>query len=61
MIGVLTPPYGSVLFVLVRVGQISFDRLVRAIAPWYIPLLATLGVISYFPSTVMWLPRLMGR
>jgi len=61
MIGVLTPPYGSVLFVLVRVGNISFDRLVRALVPWYIPLLATLAVISYFPSTVMWLPRLVIR
>jgi len=59
MIGVLTPPYGAVLFVLVRVGEISLDRLVRALAPWYIPLLATLAVISYFPSTVLWLPRLV--
>jgi tripartite ATP-independent transporter DctM subunit len=61
MIGVLTPPYGSVLFVLVRVGEIRFGPLVRALAPWYIPLFITLGVISYFPSTVTWLPRLMGR
>lgn len=61
MIGVLTPPYGAVLFVLTRVGEISLERLVRALLPWYIPLLATLAVISYFPSTVLWLPRLVLR
>lgn len=57
MIGVITPPYGAVLFVLVRVGKIEFGRLVRAVLPWYIPLGVTLAILIAFPELILWLPR----
>jgi TRAP-type C4-dicarboxylate transport system permease large subunit len=59
MIGLLTPPVGMVLFVLQKVANISFERTVAAVAPWMLPLLLTLGLITYVPQVVLWLPKLL--
>jgi hypothetical protein len=49
MIGLLTPPVGMVLYVLARVARISFEDAVRACAPWLIPLLLVLLLITFVP------------
>ncbi|HSD52488.1 MAG TPA: TRAP transporter large permease [Candidatus Methylomirabilis sp.] len=59
MIGQLTPPFGVVLYVVVRVGQIPFDRLVRACLPFYVPLAIVLALIILFPSLVTFLPTMI--
>ncbi len=59
MIGLITPPVGMVLYILAKVSRISFEETVRAVAPWWIPLLATLALITYVPDLVMWLPRVL--
>jgi len=59
MIGLLTPPFGVVLFVMAGISELSFERIVRATAPFLIPLLAVLGLITFFPSLVTWLPKLV--
>jgi tripartite ATP-independent transporter DctM subunit len=59
MIGQLTPPFGVVLYVVVRVGQIPFDRLVRACVPFYLPLVTVLALIIIFPPLVTFLPNLI--
>ena len=59
MIGLLTPPVGMVLFVLAKVSKLSFERTVVAIAPWMLPLFATLILITFVPDVVLWLPRLL--
>ena len=62
MIGLLTPPFGVVLFVMVHVGEISFERVVRATAPFIVPLLAVLALITVFPPLVTWIPNMvMGK
>jgi tripartite ATP-independent transporter DctM subunit len=62
MIGLLTPPFGVVLFVMVHVGGISFERVVRATAPFIIPLLVVLFSITLYPPLVTWLPNtVMGK
>jgi len=58
MIGLLHPPMGMVLFVLARVAGLSFERTTMAILPWLVPLLVSLGIITYAPSLVLWLPRM---
>jgi tripartite ATP-independent transporter DctM subunit len=62
MIGLLTPPFGVVLFVMVHVGGISFERVVRATAPFIIPLIVVLALITVFPPLVTWVPNtVMGK
>jgi len=62
MIGLLTPPFGVVLFVMVGVSGLSFERVVRATLPFIVPLLVVLALITFFPPLVTWLPNLvMGK
>jgi tripartite ATP-independent transporter DctM subunit len=61
MIGLLTPPVGMVLYILARVANISFERATKACAPFLIPLLFSLGVVTYWPEMVMFLPNYFYR
>src|ERR1700755_3213879 len=58
MIGLLHPPMGMVLFVLARVGGLSFERTTMAILPWLVPLLVSLVILTYVPAIVLWVPRM---
>ena len=59
MIGLLTPPFGIVLFVMAQISGLKFDRIVKAVAPFYIPLFTVLVLITYIPGLVTWLPNLL--
>lgn len=59
MIGLLTPPFGMVLFVLNRITGISLHRIVVAVAPFIIPLLAVDVLLLFFPALVLIVPRLL--
>jgi tripartite ATP-independent transporter DctM subunit len=59
MIGLLTPPFGIVLFVMQHVSGLKFDRIVKAVAPFYVPLFLVLIAITFIPSIVTWLPNLI--
>jgi tripartite ATP-independent transporter DctM subunit len=61
MIGLLTPPVGLVLYVLARVANISFESAVRGTAPFLIPLVFVLLMITYIPAITLWLPSLLYR
>ncbi len=60
MIGLLTPPVGSVLYITSSVSGTPVDVVFRGIAPFLIPLIAVLVLITAFPSISLWLPRLLG-
>lgn len=60
MIGVISPPFGVVLFAINKVGEISFGRLVKALIPWMIILLGALLIITVFPQISIWLPLSVG-
>lgn len=58
MVGLLTPPFGVILFVLERVTEIEVERIVRAMLPFYVPLFAALLIITLIPETVTYLARM---
>lgn len=58
MIGILTPPFGLVTFVLARISKLPLAQVIRATLPFLVPLLVTLILLSLFPSLVTFLPRL---
>lgn len=60
MIGLLTPPVGSVLYVTSSVTGRPVDVVFRGIAPFLVPLVAVLVLISVFPAVSLWLPRVLG-
>ncbi|MBS3977866.1 MAG: TRAP transporter large permease [Syntrophomonadaceae bacterium] len=59
MIGLLTPPFGAVLFVLNKATGVPLARIVKGCLPFYIPLLIGLALITLFPSLTLWLPNLV--
>lgn len=60
MIGLLTPPFGVILFVLNAVTGVSLERITKNMVPFYIPLVIALLLIILFPNIALWLPRSMG-
>lgn len=58
-IGLLTPPVGWNLYIMSAVSGLPFEKVVKAIAPTLIPLVAALLLITYIPGLVTWLPDLL--
>ncbi len=61
MIGLLTPPVGLVLYVLSKVSDVPFERCVSATAPFLIPLVLVLLMLTFVPELSMWLPTAVYR
>lgn len=60
MIGLLTPPFGLVLFVISKIGNISIGRFSKALVPWLIALLAALLLVTFIPQLSLSLPIALG-
>ncbi len=58
MIGLLTPPFGIVLFILQRLSGLSTTKIAKATLPFLIPLLAVDVLLLIFPGITTWLPSL---
>ena len=61
MLGLLTPPVGMVLYVLARVAKIRFEDCVVGTAPFLVPLVLVLMLVTFVPQLTMWLPTLIYR
>lgn len=59
MIGVLSPPFGVVLFAITKIAKLPFAKLVKSLGPWYILLAVSLALISIFPIITEFLPAMM--
>ncbi|WP_346623539.1 TRAP transporter large permease [Blastococcus montanus] len=60
MIGLLTPPVGTVLYVLSSVAETRVGEVFRGCLPFMVPLLVVLALIISFPDAVLWLPEVLG-
>jgi C4-dicarboxylate transporter, DctM subunit len=60
MIGLITPPYGLLLFIISAISGAPLRGIIRATMPFVWAMLAALAIITFVPDTVLWLPRLMG-
>ena len=60
MLGLITPPYGLLLFIMTRIAEVPLRDLVRDTMPFLYAMIGALVLITFFPSLVLWLPRLLG-
>ena len=60
MIGLITPPYGILLFVINATTGAPMKDMIREIWPFMLALIVALMVMTFVPSVVLWLPRLLG-
>lgn len=60
MLGLITPPYGILLFVVSSISRQPMLRVVRDLWPFILALFGALVFITFNPGFVLWLPRLLG-
>jgi tripartite ATP-independent transporter DctM subunit len=60
MLGLVTPPYGLLLFIMTRIAEVSLRDLVLEVLPYLYAMIVALALITFFPGLVLWLPRLLG-
>lgn len=60
MIGLITPPYGLLLFVLSSLSGVPLRQVMAEVWKFVLPLLAVLLLLVFFPQLVLWLPQLGG-
>jgi tripartite ATP-independent transporter DctM subunit len=60
MLGLVTPPYGLLLFIMTRIAEVPMRDLVRDVLPFIGSMVVALIIITFFPETVLWLPHLFG-
>jgi C4-dicarboxylate transporter, DctM subunit len=60
MLGLITPPYGLLLFVVARVSGAPLRDIVRDTMPFLIGMFVALAIITFIPSVVLFVPRLFG-
>ncbi|MBW8282741.1 MAG: TRAP transporter large permease [Rhizobium sp.] len=60
MLGLVTPPYGLLLFIVAKISGAPVRDIIRDAAPFILWMVFCLGVITFLPDTVLWLPRALG-
>jgi C4-dicarboxylate transporter DctM subunit len=57
MIGLITPPVGTIMFIMMGIANLRMEEFVREVLPFLIALLVVLGVITYVPAVVLTVPN----
>lgn len=60
MLGLVTPPYGLLLFIMTNISGAPMKHIIRDCLPFLGWMFLSLVVITLFPDFVLWLPRLAG-
>ena len=60
MLGLVTPPYGLLLFIVANITGQPLGRIVRDLLPFLVALFGALAFITFVPDFVLFIPRLLG-
>lgn len=60
MIGLITPPYGLLLFIVSNITDEPVGKIIKEVWPFIIALFIALAIITFVPDFVLWFPRLLG-
>jgi tripartite ATP-independent transporter DctM subunit len=61
MIGLLTPPYGVLLFIVSGISKTPLRHIIRESLPMTCTLIVLLFLMTYIPEIVLFVPRLFGQ
>jgi len=59
VIGLITPPVGTILFVASAVGRVKMSQMVPYVLRFMVVMIAVQLLITYFPPITTWLPGLL--
>ncbi|AXV17937.1 permease (plasmid) [Neorhizobium sp. SOG26] len=60
MLGLVTPPYGLLLFIMTNISGAPVKDIIRDAMPFILWMVVSLIIITFMPDFVLWLPRLLG-
>jgi C4-dicarboxylate transporter, DctM subunit len=60
MIGLITPPYGLLLFIMANIAKTPLRLIVRDTLPFLFIMIVSLAMITFIPDLVLCVPRLFG-
>jgi C4-dicarboxylate transporter DctM subunit len=60
MLGLVTPPYGLLLFIMTNISGCPVKDIIREALPYIGVMLLCLMIVTFVPDTVLWLPRMFG-
>ncbi len=60
MLGLVTPPYGLLLFIMTRISGAPMRAIVGDVMPFLFGLILALILFTFVPDTVLWLPKMFG-
>jgi len=59
MIGAITPPVGTIMYVVLALSHISMAEFAREVWPFVVALVIALLFVTYMPGLALWLPNLV--
>lgn len=60
MLGLITPPYGLLLFIMTRISGSPMRAIIGDVMPFFWVLIGALMLFTFVPETVLWLPKMFG-
>ena len=60
MLGLVTPPYGLLLFMMNKIAEVPLRDIVREVMPFLYVMIGALALITLVPDITLWLPRMFG-
>jgi len=60
MLGLITPPYGLLLFIMTRISGSPMRALIGDVMPFLWAMIGALILFTFVPEIVLWLPRMFG-
>jgi TRAP-type C4-dicarboxylate transport system permease large subunit len=60
MIGLITPPYGLLLFVMSSLTRVPLMQIIREVWPFVLALGTLLLILTGFPQIILFLPHAFG-
>jgi C4-dicarboxylate transporter, DctM subunit len=60
MIGLVTPPFGLLLFIVANMTKQPLAAIVRECVPFIVAAIVVLAIVTFVPETILWLPRTFG-
>jgi len=59
VVGIITPPVGTSLYVVADITKLPFEVVAKETLKYIPPLLVVLGLITYWPQFVLFIPKLL--
>ena len=60
MLGLSSPPFGTLLFVVSGISGTKLSIVIKGVIPMYMIMCSVLLLITYVVAIVLWLPKMLG-